>query len=229
MSVPVGRGVLGPEFEVDGRRGPNDVEQMVDPTLFSIDFLLEFGSVAFDGFGIRGLSVDLFLLRWEFEECLPDSLQMGDCLIWDVVVDDLKHAPIARSVVDGSDNRVFIWVFEIDDGNSEELAFDGGDSGLLGVGADELSRETTGEERRGSDVLDPPDLHLGKEWVCVLGWEWDEFMNFGEGEERDGQERRRETEAYRLFQTTGRSVRLFSTIEGLPLLFTYKDPSNFSE
>lgn len=133
---------------------------MVDPTLLSIDFLLELSSIAFDGFGIRGFGVNLFLLRRELEEFLTDGLQMGYCFIWDLMVDDLKHAPIARGVVDGSENRVVIWVGEIDDRNGEGVAFDGCDSGLLCLRTDELGGESVGEKHRGSDVLDSPDLHF---------------------------------------------------------------------
>lgn len=105
---------------------------------------------------------------------------MGDRFVWDLVVDDLKHAPMATGVGDGSNYRVLIWVAEIDDGNGEGLAFDGGDSGLLGLRADELGRETAGEEHRRGDVLDSPDLHFWWQWSTDsdLGefksgiWEW---------------------------------------------------------
>lgn len=159
--IPVGRGVLRPEFVVDVGRGPDYMEQMVDPSFFAIDFLFKLGAVAFDGFGARGLGVELFLLLWELEEMLAHGLQIGDYLVWDLVVDDLEHAPVAAGVVDGAEDRGLIRVAEIDDRNGEGFAFDGGDPGLLGLGADELGRETAGGEHRGGDILDSPNLHCG--------------------------------------------------------------------
>lgn len=124
------------------------MEQMVDPASFSIDFFFELSSVAFDGFGSRGFGVYLFLFRSELEEFLPDGLQMGYYFIWDLVVNDLKHAPIERSVVNGCENRIVIWVGEINDRDSKDLAFDGSDSGLFGLWSDKLGGESAGEKKR---------------------------------------------------------------------------------
>ena len=93
---------------------------------------------------------------------------MGDCFIGDIVVDDLKHAPMARGIIDGLNNRVLIRVAEIDDRNGEGLALDGGNARLLGLLADELGGEGAGGEHGGSDVLDLLELH-GCRWVWESG------------------------------------------------------------
>ena len=135
---PVRWWVFGPEVVVNGRRRPDFMEQVIHPSFLAFHFLLKLGSIAFNGLGIRRLSIEFLLLLWELKELPANFLQTGNNMKGNAMVDNLENSPLHTGHRNQSCEVGLIWVAEINGGNLRDIAMEGCDSRLFFFRSNEL-------------------------------------------------------------------------------------------
>lgn len=126
---PVRRRILGPETIINGRRRPNFMEQMINPTFLSLNLLLQQSSITFNGAG--NLSNKLFLLWRKLKELLPHTLQTCYNLIWNPMVHNLKHPPMPTCLHNLRHHLLLFGIAQVYGGNLQFNTVYGGYSRLF--------------------------------------------------------------------------------------------------